>query len=336
MADKVKYSNTANNLLHQCRRKFFFSQIMATHGRKNAMRRKAYELKSMQNLTMWKGSVVDKFIETVIIPRIRDKQALDFPKLADECVELAKNQFRYSKLEVYTDAAVSKNEAGADFCILDIHAMGKEHTETEIAEVYSTVHAAILGIPEIKMPNGQLLIDFLKQANALTPNINNWAVYIEDAMVKPQIDLLAYHNWKPVIMDWKVSDSYTSDYSTQLMICGITVYLKRLQSKDKAPYTHSDIKLFEVNILKGLVTEHEFSVERVNQTIDDINLNSKEILKLTGNREFDEQKIDDFDLTDNEGSCKLCNYRTLCSFLLLNNKYDEKSYIEFIQSKQYN
>ena len=183
------------------------------------------------------------------------------------------------------------------------------------------------------MPDGQLLISYLKQCNALTPNVNNWAVYVEKAMVKPQIDLIAYKNWKPVVMDWKLSTSYTSDYANQLIICGITVYLKRLEKTDKPKYEYADIKLFEVNLLSGVVKEHEFTEDKINRIIDDINLTSQDIGLLTGkDQEID---IEDFDLTDDEISCKFCNYRSLCSYLLLNNNnYDEKSYTEFVQSNQ--
>ena len=228
MSDKVKWSYTAVNTLRECNRKYYFSNVLATHGRKNPLRRKAYELKNMQNITMWKGSVIDKFMETVIIPLINDKQDIDFDLLAQQAVALAKRQFEFSKMEIYNDASVSKGEVGSDFCILDIHAIGKEYNEEEIAEAYSIISEAVLRIPSIVMPDGQLLINFLKQSNVLAPNVNSWIVYIENAMVKPQIDLIAYKNWKPVVMDWKLSESYTSDYSSQLIICGITVYLKRV------------------------------------------------------------------------------------------------------------
>jgi len=336
MGDKVKWSNSAVNTLRECNRKYYFAHIMATHGRKNPLRRKAYELKSMQNLTMWKGSVLDKFMETILIPMIRDKQPLDFASLADQALELAKRQFNYSKQEVYTDACVSKTDAGADFCILDIHALGKEYTESEIFEAYGMIHSIVLNIPFIKMPDRQLLVDYLKKADALTPNVNNWIVHVEDAQVKPQIDLIVYQNWKPVIMDWKLSSSFTSDYSNQLLVCGLTVYLKRLEKKDKLPYEYSEIKLFEVNLLQGTVIEHEFTEDRINRIIDDINLTSRDILLLTNGEEYHDIDIEDFELTDDENSCLFCNFRLLCSYLQINNNvYDEKSYNEFIQAKQY-
>ena len=47
------------------------------------------------------------------------------------------------------------------------------------------------------------------------------------------------------------------------------------------------------------------------------------------------EELDDFDLTDDEGLCRLCNFQPLCSYLLThNNRYDEKSYTESLQDKQ--
>ena len=145
------------------------------------------------------------------------------------------------------------------------------------------------------MPDGQTLLGFLKQCNALTPNVFTWKVEIEQAAVKPQIDLLAQYNWKPVVIDWKLSRSYLADYSRQLIICGLVVFLKRLENKDKQPYAYEDIQLFEVNLFKRTVKQHEFTEERANDMIDEINLTSRDILLLRG--EDEEPDIDDFEGT---------------------------------------
>jgi len=334
MAGKVKWSYTAINTLRECNRKYYFSQVLATFGRTIPLRRKVYELKSMQDILRWQGSVIDKFMEITIIPMITAKQPLDFDALALQAVELAKKQFDYSSLAVYTDPFVSKKEAGPEFCILDIHELGKSWTDQQIAEAYAVIAAAVQRLPEIQMPDGQPLMEFLKACNSLSPNVNNWKVDIEEAAVKPQIDLLAMHNWKPVVMDWKLSGSYTSDYHRQLVIIGLVVYLKRLSTPEKKNYAFEDIRLYEVNLLKGVVKEHAFTEERMNQMIDEINLTSQDILLLTKNAAIPD--IDDFEMTDNENSCRMCNYRSVCSYLLLNNnQYDEKSYSEFVQANQF-
>lgn len=334
MTKKIPWDNTAVNNLLECNRKYYFSQLLASKTRSNPLQRKVHELKKMQNLSMWQGSVVDHFMETVIIPKINEKQALDFEVLGEQAVELAKKQFDYSRLAIYTDPVAGKLETASEFCILDIHELGKPYEEKEVAEAYTNIKAAILRIPEIRMPDGQTLLGFLQQCNSLTPNVYTWKIEIEQAVVKPQIDLLAQFNWKPVIIDWKLSRSYTADYARQLTICGLVVYLKRLNNVDKKPYKYEDIRLFEVNLFKGTVKQHEFTEERANNMIDEINLSSQDILLLLGENEM--PSIDEFEATDNDGSCKICNFRSICAFLYLNNsKYDEKAFTEFVQATQF-
>ncbi len=336
MSEFVNWSYSSINILRQCNRKYYFNNILASHGRKNPLRRKAYDLKKMQNLAMWKGSVVDKFLEKRIIPAISKKETLDFELLANQAVLLARSQFDFSKYKLYKDPTISKEDAQDDFCILDIHEVGKPYSETELAEAYATIHQAILDIPVLKMPDGKLLINFLKDCTSLVPNIASWMVYVEKAMVKPQMDLLAFDNFKPVVIDWKLSESYTADYSRQLLICGITVYLKRVENPDKPQYKYNDIRLYEVNLLKGVIKEHAFTEKKINDLIDYINLTSKDLLLLKNNLTGDINDIEDFELTDNEGHCKFCNHRSLCAFLLQNNnEYDEKSYTELVQSGQF-
>lgn len=333
MRRKVPWDNTAVNNLRECNRKYYFSQLLASKTRSHALPRKVHELKKMQNLSMWQGSVVDHFMETVIIPKIAAKEVLNFEALAEEAVILAKKQFEYSRLAVYTDPIEGKLETTAEFCILDIHELGKPYQEKEVAEVYNNIREAILRLPEIFMPDGQTLLGFLQQCNSLTPNVYTWKIEIEQAVVKPQIDLLALSDWKPVIIDWKLSRSYTADYARQLTICGLVVYLKRMSNPEKKPYQYEDIRLFEVNLFKGTVKQHEFSEERANSMIDEINLSSQDILLLLGENEVPD--IDDFEGTDNDGSCKMCNFRSICAFLYLNTIYDEKAFTEFVRATQF-
>jgi hypothetical protein len=333
MSNTYRWSNSTVNNFRQCRRKYFISSLLSTHGRKLPMRRKAYELKLMQNLKMWTGSVVDKFMEIRVIPLIVKKEKLNFKILANEAVKLAQDQFLFSKNGLYRDPLMKKSDSDSEFCILNIHEIGAPFEDKDIEECISNIRRAIFNLETIKMPSGKLVIDFLFECNQLTANVNNWIVQIEKARVTPQIDLLALSNWKPVIMDWKLSNSYTSDYSRQLFICGVTVYLKRLEG-GKPPYNHSDIKLFEVNLLKNLVKEHVFTVEKANELIDYINLSCEDIDCLLNGKKYEVLDIEEFETTDDDSHCLACSFQTLCSYLIENkNQYDEKLYYQSIQDK---
>lgn len=334
MEGTIKYSYSAVNTLRTCNRKYYFASILASFHRKDPLRRKAYELKCVQNLKMWQGSVVDKTMEKVIIPAIKQKQALNFQSFAEQAIALAERQFNYSKLQVYRDDSLRKADVEDDFCILDIHELGKPFCEQDLTEAYQVIQQAILNIENICMPDGKKLVDFLWECNQLVPNITNWSVLIEDGRLAPQIDLIAYHNWKPVVIDWKLSASYTSDYARQLILCGITVFLKRKENPSKQPHELGDISLYEVNLLKSTVRAHDFSQQAYNEMIDYVALTSRDI-KLLRSGEIDGQiDIEAFETTDDEGHCKLCNFRSLCSYILLNDHFDETSYAEFVRDYQ--
>lgn len=331
MAETVKWSYTTVNAFRLCNRKFYFSSILATHGRKDPLRRKAYELKAMKSLTMWAGDVVDKFMEKIVIPIIQAKGVLNFEQLADQAVALADAQFRFSKNQLYTDSSLKKGDAN-DFCILDIHEVNRPFTQEQVNEALESIRRGILNLPSILLPEGKSLLTFLSEANVLNPNLNKWHVQIERANLKPQIDLFVLSNWKPVIIDWKLSASFSSDYSRQLVIAGIMIYLKRLEATDKKPYAYKDFRLLEVNLLKGIIKEHDFNEEVAHEMIDYINLTSSDLFLLTKG-DFDNGDIEDFDMTDEGSLCAECNFQTLCSFLMSNkNNYDEKLYIESIQA----
>jgi hypothetical protein len=340
MSETYKWSISTVNTLRQCNRKYYFASVLANFHHTNRLRRKAFELKKMQNLWMWPGSIVDKIMETQVIPLIIAKKEIDFNQIAENAVELAKRQFRFSEEGLYKDPDITKSEAGEDYCVLEIHEIGKPYTEVELLNVYSKIKQSILNIPNIKLPGSdKTLMQYLGEAKPLLPNVTNWSFQIEQSRVNPQMDLILYHNFKPVVIDWKVSDSFTSDYSRQLVVCGLTVYftrLKKVESEGKKPFEFSDIKLYEVNLFRGEMKEHLFTEERANELIDYINLTGSDIALLSEDLTGDVEDISGFELTENEATCKFCNYQSLCENLLLNNnQYDEESYTKFVQDKQF-
>lgn len=341
MSETYKWSISTVNTLRQCNRKYYFASVLANFHHTNRLRRKAFELKKMQNLWMWPGSVVDKIMEIQVIPLIASKKEIDFNEIAEIAVDLAKRQFKFSEQGHYKNPDITKTEAGDDYCVLEIHEIGKPYTEPDLINVFSKIRTSILNIPNIKLPdNEKTLIEYLGEAKPLLPNVTNWSFQIEQSRVNPQMDLVLYHDFKPVVIDWKVSDSFASDYSRQLIVCGLTVYftrLKKVDSEGKKRYEFSDIKLYEVNLFRGEMKEHRFTEERANELIDYINLTGSDIALLSEDLTGNIEDITAYGLTENEGTCKFCNYQSLCENLLLNNnQYDEESYTKFVQNKQFN
>ncbi len=335
MEKKIKLSISAINAMRRCNKQYYFV-LLSNHGRKNRLRRKAFELKNMQNLNMWKGSVVDKIIEKEVIPTILSKKKIDFEALTKKASDLAIKRFRFSKDKLYMQE-ISKTDAGDDYCILDIHEINKKFNREMGLKALDDIKTSLMNLENIKLPSGKLLIDVLYSSGFMIPNISNWSFETEYARINPQIDLFLIDNNKPVIIDWKLSESYSSDYSRQLIICGLTVYYNRLQksmTQNVKPYDYSDIKLYEVNLLASKIKEHEFNIDTANETINFIDVISSDVELLVNGSKVEDLEIDNFDFTDTNFNCSFCNFRILCNHLLLNNNiFDENTYNQLIQAQ---
>src|ERR1700733_1868828 len=166
-----KWSITTVNTLRQCNRKYFFSSVLPSSTFGDKLKRKSYELKQMKNLVMWSGTIVDKIMETVVVPMIEKKEDIDFNKIANKAIELAKMQFAFSELREYNNPGILKKDVQEEWCILDIHEIGKVYTEKDITMVSNRIRESILNIPQIKMPgSGKLLVDFIAESKPILPN----------------------------------------------------------------------------------------------------------------------------------------------------------------------
>jgi hypothetical protein len=338
MSSKLEWSFSALSALRRCNRMYYFQYLAASHHFTNPLRRRAHELKKSKSLLMWRGSVVDKIMETEIMPKIKDKQPVDYNKIADLAVALAKRQFEFSKQKLYKVKENSESKVGPDYCILDVHDTNVSYTEDALNKVYSSIREIITNIPAIYLPDGSRLVDFLGRASFIIPNLRAWSFEFENLTISPQLDLFMFVDNKAIVLDWKVSESEVSDYSRQLVIGGITVYDTYRRKSNEGTgrkLGFGDIRLIEVNLLKQSVKEHPFNKQVVDECIDYIYLNSHDVEMLTEGKPFKELNIEDFPITDKGSTCIFCKYRSLCSQVLMNNnQYHEKTYNNVVPVKQ--
>jgi len=331
------WSYSALAMLRRCSRQYYFSQVAASHHFTNPLRRKAFELKQTQNLSMWQGSVVDKVMEKYIMPSISDGEEIDFEEMAQKAVDLAKEQYNFSYNKKYKDKSINKTKAADSYCILDIHESGVSYTQDDIEAVYDAVESIINNIPEIYLDEARMpLLDYIQQATFIAANVRTLFFEFEGRKVTPQIDLLAYINGKPVIIDWKVSKNKNSDYSKQLVMIGIAVLAdnrEKVKNNKARKFRAKDISLLEVNLWDGEVKRHSFSEDIISETVDYIFLNSKDEFYMTNGRDFNQIDIADIPMTDKSSTCSTCKFRILCRSLLLNNfQYDEAKYNKLVQN----
>ena len=338
MSKNTKWAYTLINSYSTCKRQYYFGHILPSHHHSTPLRRKAFELKQMVNIEMWQGKVVDLIIEKEVIPKISNKERIDFEKIANNAVDLAKAQYNFSLNKEYRKKGIIKTNNNL-YQILDIHELETPIDEKKIILAYENIKRAILNFPKVTLPNKNItLLEYLRGAYILVANVQNRIFTFDGIQVSPQIDLLLYHEGKPVIIDWKVSNSSFSDYSRQLVICGLTLYMNKLEKCEengKEPYDYDDITLYEVNLANEEMKLHEFDADIAQDMMDYIFITGKDMAFNKQKKKWNDYKINDLDWAENESACNLCNFQSLCSFLFENkNQYNEEAYLEFIQNTE--
>lgn len=340
----MRWSNSAANNRNSCPTQLVLAQKIAGHAGK-PIKRKAFELKNMVNFEMWQGKVVDRIIEKYIIPKLQKGSDIDYEVVANEAVQLAKDQYQFSKEYRYKE--LSKTKAGDSYCILEIHELQLPYTESILQPIYDTIRQCILNIPEIIMPkNGVRLVDLLaKKPSTLEANVNGensvsklkMRFEFEEGFVFPQIDLIQFFAKKVIIYDWKVSNSFLLDASQQLASYGIVVhnFLQERQGYKtcRKSINFEDIYLIEVNLLKKEIKKRDFDTNIANQMLDYIYLSNQDMELTIEHKDWSKIDLSKVPTTENSNTCNTCRFYTLCSFLTTNNySYEQAKYAEYIQN----
>lgn len=335
----MEWSNSKLSALRQCHRKFYFAYELADHHFTHPIRRKAFELGQSKNLRMWQGSLIDNAFSKNIVSIYKNKQVPDFNAIADEVVALAKRQFEFSQNRLYHQKGVSKSKVGEDFQILDIHECGVPYTEEEVLSVFSNVHEILCQIPNYPSPEeGKTLHEYLLASGYLQPNIQYWNYEFFDVRLNPQIDLVRKRSRSVHVIDWKVSESNTSDYSNQLYLAGIVAYhniKKDCLAKQWTPPRMEDFALYEINLMNGNIKQHPFTKDSTAAALDHVYKFRNEQEQLSGDKKWNEVNIEDYETTDKKETCMFCKFKPLCVHLIKNNfTYDENEYNKLVQAHQ--
>lgn len=288
---------------------------------------------------MWQGTLIDNFFSKRIISIYKDKQVPDFKSLSDELVDIAKRQFAFSEKRLYRDKSLSKTKAGDAFQILDIHECGAIYSEEDLLNVYNKIKEIVQQIPDYSSPEeGKTLHEYLVSSSYLQPDVKYWSYEFEGVKLNPQIDLIRHKGKSIHVVDWKVSDSNTSDYSKQLYLAGIVAFhnIKKsnIEKKWSLPKLE-DFSLFEINLMNGNRREHPFTKESTAGALDYVYQFKDEQEQLSGNKNWNDLNIEDYMTTDKRETCVFCKFKPLCIHLIQNNfKYDESEYYKLVSSQQ--
>jgi len=321
------WSISAHNAFRRCQRQYYFQYIAANHNaKKDIWRRQAFIYKKLKNLKLWQGSLVDLGIQLYLIDALNNGETISHQKLINQTIELSKQQFNFSLTKSYWNRKNSSSDIG--FCALYEHEYNQPITDDDLNHVFQTIELCYDNLFQISLPTNRhtLLIDLIKNASWKKANLQNLNYPMDEIKVSPQIDLLMFTNNKPIVVDWKIAESDSSNYSRQLMICALPILYKRNQ------YQPEDVIILEVNLLKNRIERYNLSKEKISEIEDFIFQSYSDIQMLVRNKSFYEQNIEDFDYANSPTVCYYCNFRKLCRSFS-NKEYSSCDNIELIFSE---
>ncbi len=299
----MKWSYSVHTAMRRCQRLLVFAHVMAAHNARDPQRREDYVLKQLQQLPAWQGSLVHKVLATTFLADLRAARPVDPSALAAAAEELAQRQLTFSAARRYRQPGQTKRAAGDAYCALTEHELGWEIAPKALGTVHATITRCFENLATQTKLLARLYAGFEHMAEyPLSFRLN-------DATVAATPDLVFLRaDGQPTVVDWKVTESETTDYSRQVLIYALAVARCGHWSRVSA----EAIELYEVNLLKNRIHQHPVTAARLEETEDFVYRSIMELKTLVGDGRFGELDLDEFEVAERPATCSHCNFRLLC------------------------
>jgi hypothetical protein len=284
-----------------------FGHVVASHNARDPERREAYLLKQLQDVPAWQGSIVHKVLATQLPILLQSTRTISSQELTVLAQNLARRQFAFSAAKLYRAPGQTKTASGDDFCALVDHELGRDIRHQLLDDV---CHTLALCFDHLVAQEELLHLLRSGSKHKFEPNL----FFSLDGVTVAAVPDLVFTSaaGRLVVVDWKVGESETSDYSTQVL--GYALAVSRCGWWPGV--IAEEIELYEVNLLKGYVRRHPVTAERLSQVEDFIYTSSMEMRELIGGLKYGDLEPSEFDVANVPTTCAYCSFRPLCKLWL--------------------
>jgi hypothetical protein len=296
-------------LFRRCQKQWYykhrFGSALAT---KVPARREAFVLSTFQTVEQWRGQVVDKVIEHVVVEALNQRRQLQLSELLREADAIFERQLTFARANRTREPGMTKSAAGTNFAaLLAVEEEGGVSDE-EVSRAREDVHRALTNLT--KIPG---LRDELRSARRVVAQ-NTFHFRFREEPIGAVPDLVAfYHDRPPLIIDWKVHFFGLRDARTQLLIyaLGLCRSGKAGAGKERT-WTECDIRTMEVQLLTGVVRSFALDPEAVAEMEEYMFSSMRAIEQAGGNKEWDQ--IDPSELPGilSDDGCTNCGFKPIC------------------------
>lgn len=291
----------------RCPRQWFFKHRLASpKATKQADKREAYLLGTLQSVAAWRGQIVDKVLETVVVPGLMDRQIVPREQVLAQARSIFDQQLAFARAKRYLEPGMTKTKAGVAFAGLLVIEEAGDISEPELVAAWDDVERAIKTL----YANGSLWKK-LKSARRLLAQRTLWHKLC-DRQLRAIPDLIAFfHNEAPLIIDWKVHYAGNRDSSFQLETYALALARDEKVDRDRR-WKEADIRLAEVQLLTGQVRHYRLTEERVPEIENKILASIAEIELCTEGQEREDLDPLTLPVTRYAENCAACGFKKLC------------------------
>jgi len=308
----MKWSITKSKMFSRCQRKWYYSEIMASHKSKDPLRREAYLLKQLQSVHAWRGTLVDRVIEKLIIPRIKSRNLPLEREVFEFSTKLIDEQIAFGKAAKHRCTNMTKSKGNDAYCAFyDVEYNGALNEEA-LQEAKQDVIAALRNLL-----NSNFLKEIMTDSSYMIAQ-RSLIFDFENTTITCTPDLIVFpKNQPPLIVDWKVHSFGNVDSWLQLGV--YAVVLSRIKPhKDFPQDVHNQLKdpanvrIVEYQLLKNKQREYSISQEDVADIYDYIFKSCTEMNRLVNGKNYDALNINQFQTACSPGICERCQFKKLC------------------------
>jgi hypothetical protein len=294
-------------MFRRCQRQYYFSHIAARHKAKDSIRKEAFILKQIKDPSTWQGLVIHQGIKLFVVPALQAHAPLDWSKISDQTIEVAKRQFAFSAARQYRMEGATKSGSNGEYCALAPHERGEEIPLSKLEEICENIQKSfknLSGMDEFlaelqRRPYYQAEIPLHAQFDNVTVEI------VPDLIFSRGFGF-------PSVVDWKVERDSTGGSHQLQMDLYAWVFCHHPKWGVKQP---EDIEMYEVQLLKGRVRRLSFSSEKFTEVEDTIYRSIHEIQALCGNHKYENQVLSNYRYANSPNSCAYCSFHPLCKEL---------------------
>lgn len=305
------WSYSGHNQFKRCQRQWFFKNLMANAlALKDAERREAYILSTLQSIYAWRGTITDDVITNYLIPKISNGNYFDFDNTLKFAKDLCRKRYDFAVAKRYREKNITKSSAGNAYCALHPIDYGIPIGNREFTKAFEEIEESLSNFL-----NNASLIDYLKSAKmlvaqrALTFNIGG-------TTIRGVPDLIAFFEKEPPhIFDWKVHVFATKMFHEQLLIYALA--LERGNNHSDFPLNMNmdsakDIKISEYQLLKNTLRDYSITDEFLDDIEELISESIMEMSIIGANNKYQETNIEDFAPAQYPETCQSCSFKKIC------------------------